>query len=395
VLLAVDDLHVADDASLLVWQRLYAVSTRAPLLLVGTLRPVPRRPPIDRLRRILKDHAGLTIRLDRLASDDIAALAARILGGQPGPRLAERLESAGGNPLYARELVEALAGAGTLAIGADTAELADADPATEDRPDELVDTLAAAVADRLGFLGADTLDVLRIAALLGHEFTVTDLSAALGRPAGLLSSAVQEAVAAGVVEAVGVRLRFCHGVMRQALYESIPGPERVCLRQAAIRALMENAAPADRVAELLLADLGAADGWETEWVARQAPTLCQRAPEAAAQLFEHVLAHPGIEARHRDALLESFAGLCFTLSRYERTVELCRQILFGAREAESRGKAVWLQAHTLARLGRLADAEHVITFAEADTELPEHWRAQARRPIRDEPPHRAPLHRRG
>ena len=88
LLLAVDDLHAADDASLLVWQRLYAVSTHAPLLLVGTLRPVPRRPPISRLRRILKDYAGLTLRLDRLAADDISELAAGIAGARPGPRLA-------------------------------------------------------------------------------------------------------------------------------------------------------------------------------------------------------------------------------------------------------------------------------------------------------------------
>ena len=35
LLLAVDDLHAADEASLLVWQRLCAATTRTPLLLVG------------------------------------------------------------------------------------------------------------------------------------------------------------------------------------------------------------------------------------------------------------------------------------------------------------------------------------------------------------------------
>ena len=218
--------------------------------------------------------------------------------------------------------------------------------------------------------------MLRIAALLGHEFTVSDLSAALDRPAGLLSPAVQEAVAAGVVEAVGVRLRFCHGVLRQALHESIPGPERAALRQAAIRALMENAAPVERIAELLLADLDGADGWEAEWVARQGLTLSRRAPETAAQLFEHVLAHPDLDAQRRDTLLDWFAALCLTLGRHERTIELCREILEGERAPESRGKALWLQAHALARLGRLAEAENVVALAEADAELPEAWRAR-------------------
>ena len=333
LLLALDDLHAADEASLLVWQRLCAVATRSPLLLVGTLRPVPRRTEIDRLRRILKDCDGVHLTLDRLLPRDVADLAGRLIGARPGPRLAARLESAGGNPRYVHELTDALVGAQMIEVCDGLAELVGGDA-----PDP-VDALAADIADRLGFLGAATVEALRTAALLGPQFAVTDLSAALHRPAGALAAAVQEAVAAGVLEAVGARLRFRHGLLRQALTESVPSADRTALRHATIRALMESAAPVERIAELLAADLDVADGWETPWVARHAELIARRAPDLAAELFEHVLGHAGITAPRRVALLEGFAALSFTLLGLGRTAEADR--LAGKVQAEPELPRIW------------------------------------------------------
>lgn len=320
-----DDLHAAEEASLLVWQRLCAATTRTPLLLIGTLRPVPRRTGVDRLRRILKDNGGVSISLDRLPADDVATLAGRLLGAVPGPRLAERLTSAGGNPLYVRELVDSLVGSSAIVFADGRAELADAEPGASTRPAAVVDSLAAAVADRLGFLGAETLDALRTAALLGPEFAVADLSAALHRPAGLLAPAVQEGVAAGIVEPVGLRLRFRHGLLRQALYETTPEPQRTALRRSAVRALIDNAAPVDRVAELVISDLDAADGWEAEWVAQHADDLARRSPELAAELFELILGHADLDEQRRATLQDLLTDLCFTLARYDQAAELAYQ----------------------------------------------------------------------
>jgi DNA-binding CsgD family transcriptional regulator len=357
LLLAIDDLHEADEASLLVWQRLCAATTRTPLLLVGTLRPVPRRTEVDRLRRILKDNAGVSLPLTPLAATDITTLAERLLGTPPGPRLAERLASAGGNPLYVHELVKA--------------ELADAEPRSPAQPD----TLARAITNRLAFLGPETLEVLRAATLLGPEFAVTDLSAALHRPAGLLALAVQETVTAGIVEPVGLRLRFRHGLLRQALHETIPAHERTALRQAAARALMQNAAPVERVAELIIGDLDAADGWETDWVALHADDLVRRSPELAVQLFEHILGHADLDDDHQAALRDKLSDLYFTLARYDQAAELAEQILNHTHDPNRRGHATWIAANALARLGRATEAEE-------DPQLPEIWQArlQARSP---------------
>ena len=372
LVLAVDDLHAADEASLLVWQRLCAATARTPLLLIGTLRPVPRRNEIDRLRRILKDNSGVSISLDRLTAQDVATLAGHLLGAKPGPRLVERLASAGGNPLYVHELVDALSGSAAIVLEDGKAELPDAEPGAPTRTHGVVDSLAAAVADRLGFLGPETFEVLRTAALLGPEFAVTDLSAALGRPAGLLALAVQEAVAAGIVEPVGLRLRFRHGMLRQALHETIPGPERTALRRAAGRALIENAAPVERVAELIVGDLDAADGWETEWVAQHATELARRSPELAADVFEHILDHADLDAQCHAELRYQLADLCFLLARYERAAELAQQTRDHAQDPDRRGHATWIRANALRRLG-LPD-RHAET--EPDADLPEIWQAR-------------------
>jgi hypothetical protein len=60
-------------------------------------------------------------------------------------------------------------------------------------------SLAAAIEDRLGFVSAETLEVLRIAALLGARFSVRDLMIVAGRGARELAGLVREAVADGVL----------------------------------------------------------------------------------------------------------------------------------------------------------------------------------------------------
>jgi DNA-binding NarL/FixJ family response regulator/DNA polymerase III delta prime subunit len=324
LVLSVDDLHAADEASLLVWQRLCAVAAHSPLLLVGTFRPVPRRPEIDRIRVLLRDNDGVTLALDRLPPGAVAELAGRLLGAAPGPQLAARLESAGGNPHLVRGLVAAGSAQG-------------------------VDALAASVADRLGFLDEAVREVLRTAALLGAEFSVTELSAVLRRPAGSLATAVHEALAGGVLDPVGPRLRFRHGLLRQALRESTSGPVRAAMQLIAIRALMDSGAPVERVAELIAEDPAIADGWETPWVARHAESLARRAPDLAADIFEHVLGRPGTAAPERAALLDGLATLSFTLYGLGRRGEAER---LGARiEAEPGLAPVW-RARLAARAAR-------------------------------------------
>src|SRR5260221_7158059 len=105
LVLAVDDLQWADDASLLVWRQLCRATKQLPLLLVGTCRPVPRRPDLLRLRRDLQARYGTVLRLERLSPGTVAELVLRVTGGRPGPELSDRLELGSGNPLDVRGIL--------------------------------------------------------------------------------------------------------------------------------------------------------------------------------------------------------------------------------------------------------------------------------------------------
>src|SRR5207253_2671639 len=125
LMLVVDDLQWADEASLLLWQRLCRTAEQAPLLLVGACRPVPRREELDRLRRLLHTRGGLHLRLGPLPPGDVAAVVASLAGSPAGPMLLHIAERASGNPLYLRELIDALGREHAIHVDDGLAELVD------------------------------------------------------------------------------------------------------------------------------------------------------------------------------------------------------------------------------------------------------------------------------
>src|SRR5260370_16857034 len=107
-----------------------------------------------------------------------------IVGGRPGPRLTDLVGRAGGNPLYARELADGLMRQGQIRVEAGAADLTGELAAGESALARVPESLAGAIAGRLAHLAEDVVTVLRWAAVLGHEFSVTDLQVVTRRPAG-------------------------------------------------------------------------------------------------------------------------------------------------------------------------------------------------------------------
>ena len=158
------------------------------------------------MRRAVAERGGVVVELGPLNEGDMAVLAGVLAGGRPGQRLAAMVGQAGGNPLYARELVDGLVREGRVRVAGGVAELPGG-PATLRMPV----SLAAAIAGRLGMLPADAVGVLRWAALLGPEFSVTDLEVVSGRSAGDLMAVVDARDygrgAGGIGIAAGVQAR--------------------------------------------------------------------------------------------------------------------------------------------------------------------------------------------
>ena len=207
--MVIDDLQWADDTSLLVWHQLAASIDQLRLLLIATCRSDPRRPEVQQVRASLARRGGAVVTLGPLPEADVAALVTGMLGTLQGDALRQLTAQAAGNPLYLRELVDALArerAQGGPAAGVSAAQ------------EHLPASLAAVLNDRLGSVSAQTAQILRTAALLGGKFTVTDLAVLLRRPVSDLAAGLHEAVAARILVGSGAELAFRHQLIRQALY---------------------------------------------------------------------------------------------------------------------------------------------------------------------------------
>ena len=95
-ILVVDDLQWADQASVALWRRLAKAAQRMPLLLVGTMRPVPQRDDLLALRRAAGEAARL--QLTGLADEAVTDLVAALAGGRPDGNLMRARRRGRGQP---------------------------------------------------------------------------------------------------------------------------------------------------------------------------------------------------------------------------------------------------------------------------------------------------------
>jgi DNA-binding CsgD family transcriptional regulator/tetratricopeptide (TPR) repeat protein len=381
VVLVVEDLQWADDASLRVCQRLARAVGHMPLLLIGSLRPGPMSDELDRLRRGLNSCGGTVISLGPLAGPELSELVMRLSGGLPGREVSGLVRGAGGNPLYARELVRSV---------------------SEDNPQRVTEgqqaqasrgvpaSLAGAIGRRLSALPQETTGVLRWAAILGQEFTVTDLAEVTGRTAGELIEVVREAVTTGLIEEAGrsaaaaggatagpgPRLAFRHGLVRQVLYDDMPGALSAALHLQAARALASAGAAAERVAIHLAAVPESADEWVREWLADTAPVLVYRAPQVSAQVLRHALNRMPDADERREVLEAALVTAAFLLFRDEEVERAGGRLLAYARDRDRAADAAWRVGYALMRTGRPGEAVAAVDRALRQRALSVAWTAR-------------------
>ena len=252
LVLALEDLHRADDA-LLDFVESLAASGEAALLVVATARPelLERRPGWG--------SAGTIIRLEPLGDLDTSGLLALLLAhhGLPAevePRLLSRV---GGNPLFAEEYVRMLRDRGGVAA------VHRAPPPTGglgvSPPDPLPTGVHAIVAARLDALPADEKAVLHDAAVLGQIGWVGALGEVGGHPPDRLDACLARLEAKEFVQRFGrstvageVQYAFRHALVRDVAYGQVVRAERAEKHRRAA-AWIEGLAPdrAEDRAELL------------------------------------------------------------------------------------------------------------------------------------------------
>ncbi len=372
VVLVLDDAQWADEVSLSVWSRLGAAALQMPLLLIAAWRPVPQRAAVDALRRDLVGRGATVIQLDGLPPERVAEMVNGLVagpGGRLGGRLAAAVGQAAGNPLYVRELVDALVRDGRIRTQNGVAELVGEGGSPGSLP--------AAIGRRLGFLAEDTTAVLRLAALLGPAFSVADLAVVTGQPATELVPVVAEAITAGVLTGAEDRLMFRHPLIRQALYEGMPVSLRAALHRQAAQRLAQAGASVERVAQQLLIEPVAVDGWMIDWVADAATALTLRAPQLAVNLLRQVRDRVNGGAR-RDRLDAALAEASFMVGDNEQVERLGYPVLASTQDPVLAARMAWTLGYTLLRMGRYDDVVEVVEQPLTRSEVPTVWTARLR-----------------
>jgi DNA-binding CsgD family transcriptional regulator/tetratricopeptide (TPR) repeat protein len=209
---------------------------------------------------------------------------------------------------------------------------------------------------QLGTLPAETIEVLRVASILGASFSLAELSTVLDTPSSALVQKLQEALRAGVLGEAGERLAFHHELVRQAVYTDLPFSVRKALHLQAGRALAAAEAPPSLVATHLAVGASPGDQQAIQWLRRAAQLAARRAPSVAMGLLERAIELQVPADPARDSLAAELVAVLAWSGRLADAETRARQLLVPGIPADvERTLRVTLAEAMLAR-GRAGDA---------------------------------------
>ncbi len=334
LLVVLDDLHGADDASLRLFEFMARELHDARIVLLGTSRDViaadedERAVTLDALAQC--GHRLPLAGLDRAA---VGAFMQAMLGTPPTESLVTAtFHATQGNPFFVDEVVRQIRAEGA---------------ATEEGGDVALPAgVRVAVRRRLASLPMPCRETLTIAAVIGEEFGIQLIERVRALDRGVLLEQLAAARATGMVEPVAGVLgcyRFVHALIRDTLYGDLAEPARI----AAHRHVAET------LEALVLGDPGslldtlahhfyeaALGGTE-----RQAVTYARRAGARAAEGLGYEQA-----ARHYERALQVMALDPGTEEPARRAEVLLALGAMTARAGETqRAREVYMEASELAR----------------------------------------------
>ena len=254
VLLVLDDLHWADEATLLLLRQILRAPV-AHILVVVTYRDteVSRGHPLAALLADLRREVGVRrIALHGLTPDSVE----RIMTGGAGPseavaQLSTRItEETDGNPFFVTEVVRHLFEQGHLR-----------QEGSEVRLDRVVDSIDVpegireVVGRRLSRLSASCNQVLAVASVIGRHFPARLLATVAEVSLEVALDAIDEAIQARVVEAdesLPAAFAFSHALIRETLFAEISTVQRLRLHLRIGQALSARSGTLAEIAHHLL-----------------------------------------------------------------------------------------------------------------------------------------------
>jgi DNA-binding SARP family transcriptional activator/tetratricopeptide (TPR) repeat protein len=220
LLLTIDDIHDADDASLRLIHFLARSTRDDRVCIVLALRPMPVPDTVAETRRsLLERHGAVELVLGPLLADEVEVLVRRYVP-DPSSDLLERIDAIGrGVPFAVNELARRVSDEPGWAMALDTQMIAGISPATR--------------------------DILQRVAVVGVNFDTDEFVALSGLPELAAFDYLDLALAASVIEPASSGYRFRHGLVREALLADLPPHRRRLVhRDAADRLAKLGASPA-------------------------------------------------------------------------------------------------------------------------------------------------------
>jgi DNA-binding SARP family transcriptional activator len=232
LVLVLDDLHAADEPSLLLLRFVASNAADARLMIIGAYREdeIQADPTLSgRLSELAR--CGRRLSLAGLGAQEVGSFIELLSGSRPTDVLVSALhEKSEGNPLFVRELVQ----------------LATHDEPGHDEREYRQDSVPTGIRDvidrRLRNLSPQCRRLLKSGSLFGREFRLDALSRLLELERPALLDTIDEAIAARIVAGptgTPARLRFTHGLIRDTVYDELSGAERALLHCRAGEVLAE------------------------------------------------------------------------------------------------------------------------------------------------------------
>lgn len=236
VVLLLDDLHAADEASLSLFHFLARQTRSTPLILLATYRTdLATRPasPFDRLLNALyREQLSQVYHLTPLAEQDGAQIINHILEGAADPALIKAIaELAEGNPFCTQEITRAMLKDDHLIQEAGQWRMRPG--ATPSVSAELQELLR----ERMHRFGSNIEVVLTAAAIIGREFRFPVLRVVTDLPDGELLDALDAALRGHLLEETEAGYRFRHSLIRHTLYDGLSQVRRAWLHRRVAEAI--------------------------------------------------------------------------------------------------------------------------------------------------------------
>jgi len=341
LLLFLDDMHFADAATSELLQHVARHAPASRVLLVVANRPDDVPPtPAGRLfgqvtHALGREGFTTTMPLHPLTEDHVIDLIQRLSDHPRRPVLFGRrmYEVTAGNPYYLEEVIKGLFEQGVLYIK-DGKWSTDFDKDTDYADYSLLGvptSVQAAVEARLRSLGDQTRQILTQAAVIGRQFSFDILQAVTATEEAVLLDRVEEALRAQLIREVRAAgedvYEFVQPMVRQVLYDAIPGRRRRLLHRQVGEALEKvSARKPEPYLEALAMHFARAE--EIEKTLRYARLAARKAADvfahddAAKYLQQAIAAAQELDRpRERLELMEELADLLFVAGGRERTTQ--------------------------------------------------------------------------